>query len=105
MDVDSIAPGTDFGQTIESTLEQTDIFLVIVGPRWTDITDSSGQPRLHEPRDFVRREVEAPWPRRVSSSYQCSSAAPTCRRERTSRRAWSDWPTAKPSSCGTTGGP
>jgi hypothetical protein len=58
MDVDSIAPGTDFGQTIETTLEQTDIFLVIIGPRWTDITDSAGQPRLHEPGDFVRREVE-----------------------------------------------
>ena len=58
MDVDSIAPGTDFGQTIETTLEQTVIFLVIIGPRWTDITDSSGQPRLHEPGDFVRREVE-----------------------------------------------
>ncbi len=58
MDVDSIAPGTDFGQTIETTLEQTDIFLVIIGPRWTGITDSSGKPRLHEPGDFVRREVE-----------------------------------------------
>ncbi len=58
-DVNSIQYGDDFPNAIEHGVNQCDIFVVIIGPRWLSITDSSGRPRLENTDDFVRKEIEA----------------------------------------------
>ena len=57
-DVDAIAPGADFVTEIEHAIEVSDALVVIIGRRWLD-PGSSGTSRLHEPDDFVRREIAA----------------------------------------------
>jgi hypothetical protein len=59
MDIDSIGPGADFEQVIESTLESSKVVLVVIGREWITVTDEAGQRRLENPGDFVRMEVAA----------------------------------------------
>jgi hypothetical protein len=65
MDVDSIRPGSDFAASIDRALDDTSLVLVIMGPTWATTRDSAGQLRLHDPDDFVRREVAAALGREV----------------------------------------
>lgn len=58
MDIDSIPPGADFVDVIESTLAQVDTVLVLIGPHWVSAADASGQRRLDDPQDFVRMEIK-----------------------------------------------
>src|SRR5260221_13104667 len=58
IDIDSIRPGDDFGKTIDHTLEQCAVVLVVIGPRWLEIADGHGQLRLNNPKDFHRLEIE-----------------------------------------------
>jgi hypothetical protein len=53
MDVDSIAPGLDFLRVVEEHLGQCDIVLTVIGKGWLD-----ARPRLDDPQDFVRIEIE-----------------------------------------------
>jgi len=57
MDVD-LAPGTDFVDRITEAVGACDVLLVVMGPRWARGSDGKGQPRLADPDDFVRLEVE-----------------------------------------------
>src|SRR5215469_17185846 len=52
----NIPPGVDFREHIDETLDQSDVVLAIVGPRW--VGSHSGRDRLSEPSDPVRVEVE-----------------------------------------------
>ena len=52
MDIDTIAPGTDFGTVIKDAVSQCDILLVLIGKRWLSITDATGQRRLDNPEDL-----------------------------------------------------
>ncbi len=67
-DVDSIPLGVAFPDYIASVIQQCAVQLVVIGPRFSDVTDSAtGRPRLENPGDFVRIEVEsglARWQRR-----------------------------------------
>jgi hypothetical protein len=58
MDVDSIDLGVDFTQVIDRKLSQCAVMLVVIGATWATVTGPEGQPRLQNPRDFVRLEVE-----------------------------------------------
>lgn len=58
-DVDDIPPGSDFRQAINAAVEQCDVLLVVIGSSWLDIRDQHGNPRLENPNDFVRLEIEA----------------------------------------------
>jgi hypothetical protein len=58
MDID-LQPGTDFVERIRQAVSACDVMLVIVGPRWATVESSDGSPRLSDPEDFVRLEVEA----------------------------------------------
>jgi len=58
MDIDTIAPGTDFGSVIKDTIAQCEILLVLIGKTWLSITDAIGQRRLDNREDFVRLEVQ-----------------------------------------------
>ncbi len=58
-DVDSIDPGDDFFRVIENAVGSCQVLLALIGDRWLDITDETGQRRLDDPDDFVRLEIEA----------------------------------------------
>ena len=57
MDVDSIALGRDFRQSLHDSLESCDDFLALIGPSWLDSKDAAGKRRLDDPTDFVRQEI------------------------------------------------
>jgi hypothetical protein len=51
MDVDSIGLGLDFVQVLQDAVGGCEVMLVMIGPQWVS-------PRLEEPEDYVRIEVE-----------------------------------------------
>jgi hypothetical protein len=57
MDLDSIEPGTDFAEAIESAVRTCAVLLALVGPGWLTATDDHGRRRLDEPGDYVRFEI------------------------------------------------
>ena len=57
MDVDNIKPGADFVSVLEEAVANCDVFLAIIGPIWTSITDDQGKRRLENWNDFVRIEL------------------------------------------------
>ena len=57
-DIDSIPPGLDFREHIQASIEDSDVLMVVVGPRWMG-GSRHGQPRIHAETDYVRIEVEA----------------------------------------------
>ncbi|MEZ5244142.1 MAG: TIR domain-containing protein [Acidimicrobiales bacterium] len=59
LDIDSIRPGQDFREVISHTLAQCDVTLVMIGPRWLDVTDDEGNLRLTDEADLHRMEVES----------------------------------------------
>src|SRR3954467_12205357 len=58
-DVDSIEPGDDFVDQIQSAVASCDVLLALVGRNWTTTTGPGGGRRLDDPEDFVRLEIEA----------------------------------------------
>ena len=52
LDVDDIAPGTNFMRDMLAAVQQSDVLLVLAGPRWV-------RPSLHAGQDAVRLEIEA----------------------------------------------
>ncbi|HEU4688317.1 MAG TPA: toll/interleukin-1 receptor domain-containing protein, partial [Vicinamibacterales bacterium] len=59
LDIDTIDPGRDFVEVLQSSLRETAAVLVVIGPRWSSLVDAAGVRRLDSPKDFVRLEVEA----------------------------------------------
>jgi hypothetical protein len=64
-DVDSIELGDDFAEVIADAVGACDVLLVLIGAHWLAITDEAGRPRLQNPDDFVRLEIEAALQRKV----------------------------------------
>ena len=64
-DVDSIPPGIDFKEHLEKAVGKCKIFLVVIGDKWLEVSDSLNTNRLQDPRDFVRIEVEAALKRNI----------------------------------------
>jgi hypothetical protein len=56
-DIDNIPPGADFRRHIYQVLDESDIILAIVGPRW--VGPRANQSRLANAADAVRLEIEA----------------------------------------------
>ena len=54
-----IRPGDDFAEAIESAIASCSALLVVLGPHWLEHRNEKGEPRLHEPGDWVRLEIEA----------------------------------------------
>jgi hypothetical protein len=59
MDIDDIAAGENFVEKLKNTLNQSDLLLLVIGPRWQSVTDDEGHPRLNSPNDFVRLELQS----------------------------------------------
>lgn len=60
-----IRPGDDFAEAIESAIASCSALLVVLGPQWLDHRNEKGAPRLHEPGDWVRLEIEAALARNI----------------------------------------
>jgi hypothetical protein len=58
MDVDAVTPGKDIRATLETTVEQCDVVLVLIGKEWLGAVDDKGHRQLDNPGDFVRAEIE-----------------------------------------------
>jgi len=59
-DVNNIPFGADFAEHIDRAIGQCQIVLVIIGKTWATTTaDDNGIPRLENPNDLVRLEVES----------------------------------------------
>jgi len=58
MDLNDIAPGTDFVSTLDKSLKATRVVLVVIGRQWLEARADTGQRRLDEPADWVRLEVQ-----------------------------------------------
>lgn len=57
-DVDSIRLGDDFAAKIEEAVGSCLVLLAVIGPHWSG-RQSSARPRLDDPEDWVRLEIEA----------------------------------------------
>jgi len=58
MDYDSTPLGTDFREYIRGVLDQCEVMLAIIGPRWMGEDDAGGL-RIQQESDWVRIEIEA----------------------------------------------
>jgi hypothetical protein len=59
IDIDTIDPGTDFGEAITRAVAGCDALIALIGRSWLTATDDEGRRRLDVPEDFVRLELEA----------------------------------------------
>ena len=56
MDVEDIAPGQVFTESIDRTIQACEVVIVVIGPRWMEILQKRAQDKQS---DYVYREVEA----------------------------------------------
>src|SRR4051794_31269459 len=59
MDVDSIEPGVDFVKSLDEQVAACIAFIAVIGPRWLDARNDAGTPKLDNPTDYVRVEIES----------------------------------------------
>ena len=59
MDIDAIAPGEDFREAINRTMDTCDVVMVVIGPHWIGAVDKQGNRRLDDTGDNHRQEVIA----------------------------------------------
>ena len=58
MDVDHIPAGVDFEAHLNTQVDECEIFLVVIGPRWLEVKDENGGRRLDNSDDFVNIEIK-----------------------------------------------
>lgn len=58
LDVEDIALGDDFVDSITHALERAAYVLIAIGPQWLLVTDEKGNRRLDDPDDIVRFEIK-----------------------------------------------
>lgn len=58
LDIDAIPPGSDFTQALDAALLDCHVVLTVIGRSWLTVVGPQGLPRLEDPEDFVRRELE-----------------------------------------------
>jgi hypothetical protein len=75
-DVDSIAPGVDFIDTLNDRLGRCDALVAVIGKSWLSIADGDNRRRLDDPTDYVRLEIEAALTLRRSSTLASGPGGP-----------------------------
>jgi tetratricopeptide (TPR) repeat protein len=65
MDLDAIALGEDFVDSIETTVAICDVLIAVIGNNWLTSKDERGGRRLDNPEDFVRREIGTALKRKI----------------------------------------
>lgn len=58
-DVEGIEAGADFEEVLHGTAQAADAMIVLIGRQWAGLADAQGRPRLHDPQDWVAREIAA----------------------------------------------
>ena len=58
-DVDGIDAGANFEEVLKTTTQSADAMIVLIGRHWATVADAQGRPRLHDPDDWVAREIAA----------------------------------------------
>jgi tetratricopeptide (TPR) repeat protein len=54
----SIRGGNDYRDDIHQALNACRVLVVVIGPGWLNAVDAEGNRRLHQPDDWVRREIK-----------------------------------------------
>lgn len=57
LDFANIPAGIDFRSHIRDALSQSDVVLAVIGPGWVGAASRGGEPRLHDPDDYIRTEL------------------------------------------------
>jgi WD40 repeat protein len=57
IDIDNMKPGVDFRKQISQVLQECDILIAIVGPKWLG-SPKAGSANIHNENDWVRLEIE-----------------------------------------------
>ena len=58
LDAVSLQAGDDFLQKLRQAIAECRVMLVVIAPDWVSVKVKSGGPKLFEPRDFLRQEIE-----------------------------------------------
>lgn len=58
-DVTDIDYGHDFEQVIDEKLSESGAVVVLIGDKWSSVTNEEGKRRLDDPADYVSREISA----------------------------------------------
>jgi pterin-4a-carbinolamine dehydratase len=58
VDIDQIEIGDRWPERIREALEKASVLIVLIGPLWLTAPDKYGRRRLDNPEDWVRREIE-----------------------------------------------
>lgn len=56
-DVDTLEPGQDFIEAIQSRLAECRVLIAMIGREWLDARDAEGRRRLDQAHDYVRLEI------------------------------------------------
>ncbi len=64
-DVDNIALGVDFRKVLDQSVSQCQVLLAVIGDNWLTVKNQEGNPRLQDPADFVRIEIESALKRNI----------------------------------------
>jgi len=59
LDIDRIAPGTDFVRAITTAVNDADVLLAVIGRRWLTAKTAARRRRIDDPEDYVRLEITA----------------------------------------------
>jgi hypothetical protein len=59
MDIDAIDLGVDFVGVINRAVSSCDVVIALIGRQWLTAADADGRPRIQDPNDFVRLELES----------------------------------------------
>ena len=57
-DVDNIPPGLDFVDVLSERVGKCDALVAVIGKAWNPVSDKDHRPRIDDPNDFVRVEIE-----------------------------------------------
>src|SRR4051794_40879687 len=60
-DVEQLAPGSLWKRKIAQAIAESDVVIVVIGPRWIGLADERGQRLMLDPEDedVVREEIDA----------------------------------------------
>jgi len=59
MDIEAIEPGVDFVKSLDEQVAACIAFIAVIGPRWLNARNNDGNPKLDNPTDYVRVEIES----------------------------------------------
>ena len=65
LDMEDIAAGSDFPIIIDEAVRNCELLLALIGPKWVELRDESGQRRIENLTDFVRLEIGAALERKI----------------------------------------